>query len=627
MKNIISLFLCAAMFTACSTEFEGVVPEENTKVNFDFGNITVDGVVLAEAPVGTPVAKVKIPYKDCTGALVEIRDLEMPEGLSLEGNIQLPFVSEGEMAIPMKNELKIESVGTKTISFQVIHSTDTTDLSLDIDIQKLRAVNFDFENAKVTSIPTRGDIANASIEIPYVCVRNAEITVECKGLPTGLSLPDTEFSVEKTKNEPAKLNIPLQRSEGFDAVEAGEYPLNIKLSFEDEIIETNLTLVVSKVLYIKNIAVEGGVVAGSSSDNLTVKVEYEDAESGAKLTLNSIEGWVSTTSSKELSLDADKGTAVFEVLPSECEDSPLTEDITYPTSQELTVSLFYNGVSLDNLDDEMKKKTVSADGFIWKNKFYRVITVGSQQWLDRNLGAVTNNNNIESLSLGENGIITAWTPDYGNYGEFYQRGRTTGIPLIYGNGITVPYFNWETGKIWEEGYWTASTPDISPNNTKDLTGDDPLVMEWNNVAPVGFDIPLQSDFNELIETVKTEIPEGNLLSKLMKSSLKFALSGAIQNNGPTKSVQEANQANTKGQNGMVGLPGLNKGPGQNEIIIITESPQGMLWLFTKDVKPGVVNAGYVYSLRIGNSENISSYYFSVNKNMSMPIRCIKRTNP
>lgn len=627
MKYKFLILIVSIICVSCSTEIEGLKPVDRSVVNFDFGNISVDGIVFAEPTIETPIPNVIIPYKDCTGASVEIRDVNMPEGLSLEGNIQLPFVSEGKMLIPMKNKLKVESVGIRTISFQVIHNTDTTEVNLDIDIQKLSAVNFDFINSEVSGIPTRGDITDASIRIPYVCVRSTRVTVECTGLPTGLSLPDTEFSVEKTKNEPAKLKIPLQRSEGFDAVEAGEYPLNIKLYFEDETKEANMTLVVSKVLYIKNITLEGSVITGSTSDNLTVKVEYEDAENGSKLKMNSIDGWIIMNTSKELALDGDNGTAVFEVLPSECDDSPLTEETTYPSEQLINVSLSYNGILLDNLSDDIKKKEVSADGFIWKNKFYRVITVGSQQWLDRNLGAVTNDNNIESLSLNATGIISSWEPNFGNYGDYYQRGRTTGIPLIYGNGITVPYFNWETGKTWEEGYWTAPTTDISPDKTTDLTGDDPLVMEWNNVAPVGFDIPLKSDFDELIETVNDEITEGFLLSKLMKSSLKFALSGAIQTKGPTTSVQDTDPANTKGQNGMVGLPGLNKGPGENENITITGSPQGVLWLFTKDVKPGAENAAYVYSLKIGNQENISSYYFSANKNMSMPIRCIKRTNP
>lgn len=618
MRKLNLLALAILAFCSCTDENNGIIPGENSYVEIDFDNISMEGSIVAETNNSENLPVIKIPFANSNGATIHVKDVAMPGDLTVDCTLQLPIAEEGNIEIPVRNMAKLENVGENTLIFNVIHMADTTKVELDVEISKLQAVNFDFDNIVIPTIPGGESFQNLNITIPVECLRETSVNVSLSGLPEGVTF--TENVVLTPTDE--ILIIPLS---GI-VQNIGDYPISLSLGFEDVEITKDINIRVIKLIKITSVQLSDGVCRNSSNDILKVTIGYENAESGNTLALD-LDGFVALKDGVEISnpLSEGDGTVEFEIQPSQCDNSPITEETRYPSNQIFNIGLKYQGSPL-TLDESISSVNKEIDGFIWNERFYRVITIGGQQWLDRNMGATSNN--VAVPTLGTNNLISDWEYNFTAYGDYYQRGRKTGIPIQTDKCPATPFMVDNSSDRWGEGYWSLPEADISPSKPG-VADFDSILSLWekggeNFPAPPGFDVPSINDYNTLINKIDTDITEGNLQYKMMISDLKFPLSGAIQTSGPIGSTI------TTGIRGQVGMVGANGATNTNQSLDTsnteTLASQGQIWLLTKSYDDTSSNAAYVKCVRILLSTNatIDSFSFTANRTMSMPLRCIKR---
>lgn len=625
-RYLFFLLIFGSVVCSCNQEIDGIRPEDNSTVEFNFANVTLEGMIIAGGNNDAEPPVIKIPYQNCTGALVEIKDVLMPEDLSVESMIQLPFASEGTMEIPIWNKTKIEDYGDKVIEFEVIHLCDTNTVQLDINLYKPLATVLDMENISVPLLPQGEELTDVAITIPMECVRSAIIEVACSGLPSGISYAS---SVNVAPGD-TELRIPLSGMTTGDTEEQVEIALTLTINdnlSKETLLEKTFMASVIKLIKITDIEITGGLIAESDTDDLSIKVNYKNGVIGKELSVSSLDGFaqLNGTAIGQV-LETEEGAVTFVVKPNQLADSPISEDTKYPSEQAIIVSLQYEGADV-NLSESINNKTVMIDGFIWKNKFYRVLSLGNgQQWLDRNLGAISNKVATPELDVNT-GRVSSWEHDFRTYGDYYQRGRKTGIPIQ--DNSQYPFLFDNSQDRWEQGYWSTPSADISPAKP---SADNNTFIKWefggeNFPAPIGFDVPDENQMIEMVEYVNQSVEtEGNLLSKLIMSELRFPLSGAIQTSGPSGSTLTSGVIGQTGIVGTVGNINLAKPDDpSNTIDTETLAANGQIWILTKSIDMSATNAGYIRCLRmLTSTTNTTTMMFSCNRTMSMPIRCIKR---
>lgn len=501
-------------------------------------------------------------------------------------------------------------------------------------IEKVENFDFELNYEGVLHQFEPSDIAQ-TLKLHFKGCKDLDINidVEVTQLVEGLSIGDFLSNVFIT-SEDFIYEIPIVGTPvGF-----GEFKVNVIVSgvtpepvvkefvfnVEEDILEPVDPITITKIEFY------GPIVNGKISDSYQLKISYEGGTEGTKLNVASVTGYLVPDDTKLQSVSAEVGNGTGEItfdLGTDFFASSTyqpAENMSAGIDREIEIALKYNSEDV-SLSAELSKITFKSNGFVWNGYSYNEIKIGEQIWLDRNLGATSNN--IEKPTTDTDKKITGWNPNFNTYGHYYQRGRKTGIPLQSAETNPTPELAGQpwfqsskngsgTEEDWTKGFWTKA---IDNSKTADIWS---AVSEYNP-CPRGYTVPSVSDFTKLIEELlkfKAELANNKTFSKdvndegyldiLMTSELRIPLAGAIGAAGPSSMGIK----NT-GQEAMVGLPGLDK---DSPYAPVTTAEKGEIRLICSDL---FTNEKYP-TMYLGVSNSVISIK-QIGAGSTIPVRAIK----
>lgn len=459
---------------------------------------------------------------------------------------------------------------------------------------------------------------------------DVEVTHSIEGLSIGEYLNDVFISSNDFVYEIPIVGTPI---------DFGEYKVNVIVSgvtkepiikefvfnVEEDVLEPIDPITITKIEFY------GPIVNEKINDSYQLKISYDGGTEGTKLNVASVTGYLVPDETKLQSVSAEVGNGTGEITFDLGSDFFVSstyqpaEDMSEGIDREIEIALKYNREDV-SLSAELSKISFKSNGFVWNGYSYNEIKVGEQIWLDRNLGATSNN--VEVPTTDTDNKVTGWNPNFNTYGHYYQRGRKTGIPLQSAETNPTPELAGQpwfqsskngngTEDDWAKGFWTKA---IESSKDENIWGQD----SEKNPCPDGYKVPTVNEFIELInsllsyyptldddKTFEKEINNEGFLSKMINSKLQFPLSGAITGSGPSS----IGLKNT-GQEGMVGLAGLDK---LKPCAPLTEAENGEIRLICSDLFTS--NKKYP-TMYLGVSNN-KICITNCGPSVTIPIRAIK----
>lgn len=597
----------------------GSLDDANASFSLDF-----DIIAYGSYSWNVCLDDIEVYAKDYLLPDIELEIISQPSivrGVSLkQAQIELSynngFAREGDFSFEIQDAVGLSIASLSEV--ELVNNAQKTTLSFDIEGEyngDLSLLNF---TVKFTTTQTQVFSVVGELEVKDASELVFETLTSSVDLEQARSL-DNEYLILSYKggdNRLITLGAEFESGFGLSAISSKEYALesdegkiylyfnsespllsgqmkvdiqysgeavesNQSETFEIEVAEKTPDILISEIRLLGSI-IEGGV----QDDDFILEVDYSNGTQGKELFVEALSQCFDYDSEAlaEVSsflIKEQSATARFNLGSDVILNSKNISSSTGLSEQNIVlVNLNYNKSSLD----EQQSEQINFSGLIFnKLPYYTITLANGQLWLDRNLGASSIEPSDEYASSV--GCEYNWKA----YGDFYQRGRSTGLKLKVDSNnpyaanslqsYTKPYLDPTSGD-WEDGYWTNPSTDDLAVPTYSSGYETTLDNMWNsenggenNPCPEGYRLPTLSQVQSMFITVSGVDYSQSTVSSLNKliTKMNFAYSGYIHHIGLVNSTlyysssADAfyNSHNYRGSQGGVGMI-VN---GNNDVIL------------------------------------------------------------